>query len=89
MFSGKIQRTYVGCSKDVQDRLNRHNSGQVKATRNGYPWRLIYQEPVGSYSAARDKERYFKTGAGRRQIKKIIERWKGAGVADQARLESV
>lgn len=74
LFSEKTGRTYIGCSKNIQARLNRHNSGRVKATRNGCPWRLIYKEGIGNYSEVRGRERYFKSGAGRRYLAKILSR---------------
>ena len=46
---------------------------KVKATKHGRPWKLIYTEKFNSYNEVRKRERYFKTGGGRRKIKKIFE----------------
>lgn len=73
LLSKKIKRTYVGCSHNPIERLKIHNSGSVQSTKNGLPWEIIYQEQCNSYSESRDRERYFKTGGGRRRIKRIIE----------------
>ena len=73
LHSEKIQRTYVGCCHDIEERLRRHNSGQVKATKNGIPWKIIYQEEIPSYPVARKREKFYKSGAGRRKIAKIFE----------------
>jgi len=55
------------------ERLKVHNSGLVQSTKNGRPWRIIYTEELNSYTEARHREYYFKTGGGRRRIKRIIE----------------
>ena len=65
-------RTYVGCASDVQARLARHNAGQVAATRRGRPWRILHVEELTDFAAARDRERYMKTGAGRRWVAKHL-----------------
>ena len=64
--SEKNGRTCVGCAGDVQTRLARHNAGQVAAARTGRPWRILHVEEVANYPAARDRERYLKSGSGRR-----------------------
>lgn len=73
LLSKEGNRTYVGCSHDVVSRLQKHNSGSVKATQNGRPWRLIYEEIAESYQAVRKREIYYKSGAGRKKIKEILE----------------
>ena len=49
-----------------------HNSGQVKATKYGIPWKLIHEQPVASYKAAYRLEKYYKSGAGRKKLKEIF-----------------
>jgi len=63
---------YVGCAHDVDLRLCQHNAGTVAATRNGIPWRLIHREAVGEYALTLRRERYFKSGAGRRRLAAIL-----------------
>lgn len=56
---------YTGCTYDLEDRLKRHNLGQVLATRNNLPVEIV------TYIAFTDKykayafERYLKLGSGR------------------------
>ncbi|PIV54456.1 endonuclease [Candidatus Desantisbacteria bacterium CG_4_10_14_0_8_um_filter_48_22] len=71
--SRSIKRSYVGCSNNPAERLKAHNSGLVQSTKNGRPWRIIYTEELDSYAEARRREHYFKTGGGRRRIKRILE----------------
>ena len=42
LWSESIQKFYVGFTKDIEDRLNRHNKGYEKFTSTGIPWILIW-----------------------------------------------
>jgi putative endonuclease len=64
---------YVGMSADPQPRLKQHNAGHSKFTKGFRPWKLIYSEFAGNRENARKLEKYYKTGAGRKHWKKIIE----------------
>jgi putative endonuclease len=35
------ERYYCGQTDDIMQRLNRHNSAEVKSTKHGVPWKLI------------------------------------------------
>ena len=63
---------YVGLSQSPEDRLLQHNSGKSKFTSGHLPWRLLYKEKVGSIAEAREKEKYYKTSAGKRKLKRIL-----------------
>jgi len=65
-------RTYVGYSGNIHFRIRDHNSGKVEATKYFRPWKIIYTEYVNSLAEAKNREKYWKSGAGRRNIKKII-----------------
>ncbi len=65
MRSEKTGRRYVGSSEDVDERLQRHNAGDSKATKHGSPWRLLHSETLSTRSEAVRRERYYKTGRGR------------------------
>ena len=73
LFSPSRRRTYVGCAHDVKGRLAQHNAAQVRATCLGVPWTVLLTEAVGSYEQALQRERYYKSGAGRRRLKAIFE----------------
>jgi len=72
LLSEKIPRTYVGYTDNLEKRLWYHNSGKVKATKSLRPWELIYTESVNSLMGAKLREKYWKSGAGRRNLKKIF-----------------
>ncbi|WP_346861734.1 GIY-YIG nuclease family protein [uncultured Draconibacterium sp.] len=63
---------YVGLSANPVERLKQHNKGKSKFTKGHIPWRLLYQDKVGSLSDTRKKEKYYKTSAGKRRLKKIL-----------------
>jgi len=60
-------------SADPYDRLKQHNSGHSQYTKGFRPWKLVYSELAGNREEARKLEKYFKTGAGRKRWKKILE----------------
>lgn len=60
---------YVGQTKNLDDRLNRHNQGRERYTRVGVPWKLIYVEEVESRSAAMSMEKKIKNLGAKRFLK--------------------
>jgi predicted GIY-YIG superfamily endonuclease len=63
---------YTGMSESPNHRLAEHNSGRVVYTKGHRPWKLIYQEECADREHARTREKYYKSSAGRRNLKKII-----------------
>jgi putative endonuclease len=67
-------KLYKGQTHNLQRRLAEHSWSHTKSTRNySKEWQLIYHEIVGSREQAIVREKYFKTAAGRRFLKPIIE----------------
>ena len=62
---------YKGHTEDLQKRLKEHNSGKSDYTSRKGPWRIIYFEEFQSLAEAVKREKYFKSAAGRRFIKKL------------------
>jgi putative endonuclease len=56
---------YIGFSIDSEKRLKEHNSGKTKSTQGFRPWIIIFTEECVDRIAAREKEKYYKTGIGR------------------------
>ena len=71
--SVSADKTYVGFTEDVERRFKEHNAGKSNYTSKYVPWRLVYKEECKDRIAARVKEKYYKSAAGRRALKKIIE----------------
>ena len=63
---------YVGMSEDIDRRISEHNAGKSKYTSGHVPWELLYFEEADSRLAARAREKYLKSAAGRRFLDKIL-----------------
>jgi putative endonuclease len=61
---------YKGHCHDIEKRLSQHNSGMTESLRPYIPFRLIYSEAFNTEVEAIEREKYFKTSAGRRYLKK-------------------
>jgi len=70
--SEKSHKLYRGLTSDLRKRLERHNQGKVKSTKNDRPWKLIYYEAFISKKNARREELFLKTGQGRKRIKYLF-----------------
>jgi putative endonuclease len=66
-----FRKTYTGStSRTLDQRLSEHNSGLSTYTKRYLPWELIYFEEYDNLTEARLREKYLKSAAGRRFIKK-------------------
>ena len=72
LYSQTLGRYYTGSAANLQDRLHRHNTRQCRATKAGAPWNLVYSESHTTRSSAMQRELYFKTGAGRDELQRLI-----------------
>jgi putative endonuclease len=61
--------------RDLNKRLEAHNQGKVRTTKNRRPVRLVYTEEFEDYSEARSRELYLKSGTGRDWLKNKLEGW--------------
>jgi putative endonuclease len=73
LFSASLQKTYTGSTDNVEKRLHEHNSGKSTFTSRGIPWKLWHVIPCITLEEARKMEKYFKTGAGRRKLRQILD----------------
>ena len=71
-ISLKTGKPYVGFTDNIQRRLQEHNSGNSRYTKTRGPWKLIYSEERKTLSEAERREKFFKTGDGRRVLKDIL-----------------
>jgi putative endonuclease len=67
---------YKGYTKNLEQRVDQHNRGRTKSTKAFVPWTLIYFEQFVDANEARIREKYFKTAAGRRFLKKVVSNHK-------------
>jgi putative endonuclease len=61
-------KRYVGMAADPGKRLEEHNRGCVQSTRGRRPFVLVVSEECQDHRAARVKEKYYKSAAGRRTL---------------------
>ena len=62
---------YKGYTSNLEKRLKEHNSGKSVYTSSRVPWEIVYHEVYEDIESAKRREKYFKTGAGSRLIKKM------------------
>ena len=66
--SGKDGQRYVGCARDLEERLSKHDRGQVRSTKSRRPLTLVYKEDHSDWSSARKREDFLKSGQGRQWL---------------------
>ena len=54
------KRTYVGYTKDLRNRINKHNLGKGAKYTKGNKWKLIYKKKFLSKNKAMSYEYYLK-----------------------------
>ena len=69
------QGLYIGFSADLRRRLAEHRHGLAFATSFRGPWRLIYYEAYLEEEDALGRERYLKSGGGRRFFKSQLKHY--------------
>ncbi len=69
LLSQKDGLFYTGATADLRRRINAHSDGQVISTRSRRPFRLIYYESCLDKRDAMRREKYLKTGSGKRYLK--------------------
>jgi len=67
-------RFYVGCTNNVNRRLEEHNKNKTRSTKNKGPFELIHQENYNSLSEGRKREQIIKSYKGGNAFKKLIMR---------------
>jgi len=72
ILSEKDGRIYVGMTKNVNERVEQHNAGKSKSTKGYRPWKLFYSEKIGDGAAAREREKYLKSGSGKEFLKSLL-----------------
>src|SRR3989338_773932 len=73
--SKKDTRWYTGCTDDLRKRFKTHNVGQVPSTKGRGPFELMYYEACHNKNDAYAREKYLKTGMGKRYLKNRLKRF--------------
>ena len=63
-------KTYLGCTDNLKERINRHEKGGVPATKERLPVKLVSYFAFQNKYTAFNFEKYLKSGSGRAFMKK-------------------
>jgi len=66
------KKHYTGFTADLIQRVGQHNSGVTKSTKNRGKWVLLYSEEFATRPEAMRRERFFKSGKGREELRQIL-----------------
>ncbi len=69
LFCGD-KKLYVGFSRNLKQRIQQHQNGEVASTKYRQPVCLVYYESYLNQNDAVAREKYLKSGGGRRELKK-------------------
>ncbi len=66
---------YKGSTRDMWARWQDHVAGRVKSTKSRHPLELVVIEYFDTFTEARQREHFFKSGVGRAQLKARVVKW--------------
>lgn len=69
---------YIGYTTNYKKRLQEHNNGKNKSTKPFRPWKLIHLESFLNKKDAKTREKYLKSGWGRRSINNMLKYYLGS-----------
>jgi putative endonuclease len=73
--SSKDKQFYTGFTRDLQTRIQEHNTGRVASTKERGPFELIYYEGCLNEKDALAREKYLKSGMGKRYLRNRLKRF--------------
>ncbi len=90
IYSKTADSYYKGQTDNLSERIQRHNNGWEKATRNGAPWQLIWSIEKPDRASAMALEKKLKNLSRKRLLEFIAKYDKGvAGPDDTDRIVSM
>ncbi|MDD5200328.1 MAG: GIY-YIG nuclease family protein [Terrimicrobiaceae bacterium] len=73
LHSVNFDRRYIGSSAEPDTRFAAHQAGKVRSTKAWRPWKRILLEEHPNRSVAEKRERYLKSGSGRRELEQLLK----------------
>jgi len=73
--SEKDGKWYTGSTNNLRKRFREHNDNKVFSTKGRCPFELIYYEACKDEQDARIREKYLKSGMGKRYLKNRLKRF--------------
>lgn len=74
LYSYKDGGLYIGFTADLKKRLTLHTKGLVKSTKLRIPFKLIHYEYFVNMQDAKARERFLKSGFGKKQMRLALQR---------------
>lgn len=65
-------KTYIGFTDDIKRRMAEHSNQKTKSIKGFGCFKCFVIENVGDYKQARIREKYWKSCAGRKKLKKLF-----------------
>ncbi len=75
LISKKDNDFYTGYTSDLKKRIKEHQEGKVKSTKHRLPVQLVYYEVCINKYDALAREKYLKSGRGKKYIRNRIKRY--------------
>ena len=75
LLSHRDGRLYTGCTENLRKRVLEHNAAKVVSTAHRIPLQLIYYEACSNRFDSFRRERFLKTGKGKRYLKNRLARF--------------
>lgn len=75
LLSLKDSKWYTGYTGDLKKRIKEHNNGQNYSTKHRRPFKLIYFEGCINEKDAKAREKYLKSGMGKRYLRNRLKRY--------------
>ncbi len=70
----KDGKLYIGSTRTTgEERIGIHNRGSVRSTKGRRPFEIVYTEEVKSYTEAKRRELFLKSGKGREELASLIK----------------
>lgn len=73
--SNKDGKLYTGFTNDIRKRFRQHNNNEVASTKGRWPFELIYYEAYRDKFDAIAREKYLKSGYGKRYLRNRLKRF--------------
>ena len=72
LLSLQDNKFYIGQTSNLEDRIERHNKGREKATKNRKPFKLVYFEKYDTRAGALKREKHLKSLKSHAYVQELI-----------------
>jgi putative endonuclease len=73
--SKKDKHWYTGATNDLKERFKLHNQNKILSTKGRGPFEIIYYEACVDQQDAFQREKYLKSGPGKRYLKNRLKKF--------------